>query len=170
MPRSKKPAGQAIDSRNGRQVELTSTNRDKAPAVPRGLKFQSSKQLWQTYWSDVISGLVHPSETMIVERWIRNTDRYRTLTASVDENSIYITKDESGDVVDTLVNPAFSMALKLEASIRADEAQIGYGPKNRAALGIAVVQQQMSLAEMNQRYRPQETDAELDPRLIESTG
>jgi hypothetical protein len=80
-------------------------------------------------------------------------------------------RDDDDAITKATKNPAFEMALKLETSIRADEAQIGYGPKNRAALGIAVVQQQSSLAEMNKRYgdtAPDDVEHQADPRLIEA--
>lgn len=167
MPRTKKPAGQAIDSRNGRQVEMPTQIRPSIPEMPRGLKRKGSKDLWVAYWSDVVSGLVHESETMIVERWIRNVDRYGGLMDRNDRSPIIELKNSMGEVKDYMKNPAFDMALKLEQSIRADEAQIGYGPKNRAALGLAVVQAKASLAEMNQRYGPIKDEEMVDPRLIE---
>jgi hypothetical protein len=117
----------------------------------------------------VISGFVAVSETMIVERWIRNVDRYAELMEKFDGMPVFVTKNDEGEVVDTLENPAFRVAQKLDVAIRADEAQLGYGPKNRAALGIAVVQQQSSLADLNAKYsKPPATNVEApaDPRMI----
>jgi len=165
MPRTKKPAGQAVDPRNGRTAELTTHERDSMPMLPRGLKRKGSRELWHAYWSDVISGLVHESETMIVERWIRNVDRYNGLMDRADRSPVLYMKDDEGEVVRVTKHPSFEMAMKLEVSIRADEAQIGYGPKNRAALGIAVVQQQSSLAEMNKRYGATSFEDQPDPRM-----
>lgn len=169
MPRTKKAPGQAADTRNGRQVALPGIVRDKVPAQPRGLKHPYSKALWRKYWSDVISNLVAESEIMIVERWIKNVDRYRTLIDRTDDSPTVTTYTEDGDVHMIRKNPSFDMAVKIDAMIRLDEAQIGYGPKNRAALGISVIQQAASLADMNQRYggkdgAPTESSP-VDPRL-----
>lgn len=147
MPRTKKPAGQAADTRNGRRAELVAVDRPEPPAAPRGLKRKASRDLWAAYWDDVLSGLVQPAEIALVERWIRNVDRYRVLMDAGDAEPLVL-----GSMGQLRENPAYGLALKIEASIRADEVQLGYGPKNRAALGIAVVQQRLSLDEMNARY------------------
>lgn len=169
MPRTKKAPGTAADSRNGRQVALPGIVRDKVPAQPRGLKHPYSKALWRKYWGDVISNLVAESEIMIVERWIKNVDRYRTLIDRTDDSPTVSTYTENGELHMIRKNPSFDMAVKIDAMIRLDEAQIGYGPKNRAALGISVIQQAASLAEMNKKYggNNDAPNAEpTDPRLI----
>lgn len=163
MPRSKKPAGTAANPRNGSRLELVATDQKVIPPAPRGLRRKIAKDTWESYWQDALSGLVQESERMIVERWVRNIDRYEVLMSICAA-----TPFELGSTGQTVKHPAWSIAAELERSIRADEAQIGYGPKNRAALGIAVVQQQASLAELNQRYGPQEAEAVQDPRLVES--
>lgn len=147
MPRTKKPAGQAADPRNGRRAELASVERTEPPPAPRGLRRKASRELWAAYWNDVLSGLVQESEIALVERWIRNTDRYLVLMDAGDAEPLVL-----GSMGQLREHPAYGLALKIETSIRADEAQIGYGPKNRAALGIAVVQQRLSLSDLNSRY------------------
>jgi len=120
--------------------------------------------LWTDYWSDVISGFVQQAEVALVVRWVRNVDRYQVLMAVADGSPMV-----EGSMGQMRENPAYGLALKIESSIRADEAQLGYGPKNRASLGIAVVQQRMSLADMNKRYGGGDDDGhpgeEEDPRL-----
>lgn len=161
MPRSKKPAGTAANPRNGTKFELVSV-REEAPAPPDGLQRETSLALWNAYWTDVVSGLVQESEKMIVDRWIKNIDRYEILMKVCEQ-----TPFELGSTGQTVKHPAWTIALALETSIRTDEAQLGYGPKNRAALGIAVVQQQSSLAEHNARYnsKPDIEGVPDDPRL-----
>jgi len=147
-------------------------DRPEPPAAPRGLKRKASRDLWQAYWDDVLSGLVQPAEVALVERWIRNVDRYRVLMDAADSEPLVL-----GSMGQLRENPAYGLALKIETSIRADEVQLGYGPKNRASLGIAVVQQRMSLDDMNARYggadgrehQGEEEDDE-DPRLTVIDG
>lgn len=163
MPRTKKPAGQAVDPRNGQRAELQVVQRSESPPAPAGLQQDSSVQLWNDYWTDVISGFVQQAEIALVERWVRNVDRYQVLMAVGDQSPMV-----EGSMGQLRENPAYGLALKIESSIRADEAQLGYGPKNRAALGIAVVQQRMSLADMNARYGGGDVspdEEEDDPRL-----
>lgn len=147
MPRTKKPAGQAADPRNGRRTELAAVERTEPPPAPRGLRRKASRELWAAYWNDVLSGLVQESEIALVERWIRNTDRYLVLMDAGDAEPLVL-----GSMGQLREHPAYGLALKIETSIRADEAQLGYGPKNRASLGIAVVQQRLSLNDLNSRY------------------
>lgn len=169
MPRTKKPAGQAADTRNGQRAELAVVERAEPPAPPAKLRRKASRDLWAAYWDDVLSGLVQESEIALVERWIRNVDRYRVLMDAGDAEPLVL-----GSMGQLREHPAYGLALKIEASIRADEMQLGYGPKNRAALGIAVVQQRLSLDEMNARYEggggdghdhQGDEDEEEDPRL-----
>lgn len=162
MPRTKKPAGQAADPRNGRRAELASVERGEAPLVPEGLNRPEAIDLWTHYWDDVLSGLVQESEIALVTRWVRNVNRYMVLMDVADAEPMV-----EGSMGQKRENPAYGLALKLEASIRADEAQLGYGPKNRAALGLAVVEQKKSLADLNARYgggHGREVEDE-DPRL-----
>lgn len=169
MPRTKKPAGQAADSRNGRQAAIPGIVRAEMPTLPRGLRTVRAKKLWERYWSDVISNLVAESEINIVERWIKNVDRYNRLIDTVDDNPTLALSTKDGAVVNYMKNPSFDMAVKIDAMIRLDEAQIGYGPKNRAALGISVIQQAASLAEMNKKYggkSDEPPDDEPDPRTL----
>jgi hypothetical protein len=147
MPRTKKAAGQAVDRRNGRQAELQVAEATALPPVPTGLKRDESVALWSAYWGDAIAGLVQPAEIALVERWVRNVDRYRVLMDVADAEPLV-----EGSMGQMRANPAYDLALKIEAAITRDEAQLGYGPKNRAALGIAVVQQKASLADLNDRY------------------
>ncbi|MGO1049793.1 hypothetical protein [Crossiella sp. CA198] len=170
MPRTKKPAGQAIDSRNGQRAELiVITGGDtpaKTPPAPRGMRADAMK-LWRAYWADVIAGVCQPSELWLVRRWISNFNRYQILMSAADAEPMVL-----GSMGQQRLNPAYDLALKLEASLRADEMQLGYGPKNRAGLGIAVVEQQRTLNDLNAQYGgedgrtdhiPEEADDE-DPR------
>jgi hypothetical protein len=165
MPRTKKPAGQAVDRRNGRQAELHLAEQVTIPPTPTGLKRVEAVALWAAYWGDTIAGLVQPAEIALVERWVRNVDRYRVLMDVADAEPLV-----EGSMGQMRANPAYDLALKIEAAITRDEAQLGYGPKNRASLGIAVVQQRASLADLNNRYGGgsnggHDTGEEEDPRL-----
>lgn len=174
MPRHKKAAGTAVDPRNGRKAELLPQPRTEIPPLPRGFRRKATVERWNAYWTDVISGLVNESEEYIVVRWLTNIERYEMLLDKFDTKPEYAEFNEDGSFKGLRTNPALQSAMKLEASIRADEAQLGFGPKNRAALGIAIVQQQASTAKFHEEQGKREAEAieatvtaEDDPRLDE---
>lgn len=148
MPRKKKDPGAAVDPRNGQRAHLAVVRVDPAerPAPPPKLR-ADARRLWDAYWDDALSGVVRPSELMLVRRWIANWNRYLIIMATADASPIV-----EGSMGQPTTHPGYSLALKLEASIRADEQQIGWGPKNRADLGLAVTEGQRSLADLNAKY------------------
>lgn len=173
MPRYKKAAGTAVDPRNGRKMELMPQPRAEIPPLPRGFKRHATADRWNAYWTDVISGLINESEEYIVVRWLKNCERYEMLLDKFDKKPEYAEFNEDGSFKRMVANPAMHQAMKLEASIRADEAQLGFGPKNRAALGIAIVQHQQTNAKFQEEQHQRSVGRTIaapdedDPRLDE---
>jgi phage terminase small subunit len=133
---------------------------------PPGLCDQAVQQ-WDAYWADPVSKVQTVADRNLLERWISNVDRYWRLIGEADKKPT--TRNSQG----TVANPLYAVALKVEASIKVDEAQLGVGPKNRAALGIAVLTEQRSLADMNTRYGGDVGDSDEasgDPRLTVIEG
>lgn len=162
MPRTKKPASNVVDKRNGRRTELQQVTGNRFDP-PDGLCEQALHQ-WDAYWDDQVSQVYTQADRNLLERWIGNVDRYWRLIVEADARPM--TQNSQGNVA----NPLYAVAFKIEASIKADEAQLGIGPKNRAALGIAVITEQKSLADMNAKYGgdveySDEATEEADPRL-----
>ncbi|MEV4180196.1 hypothetical protein AB0J28_01955 [Streptosporangium canum] len=169
MPRTKKPAGSTVDKRNGRKAELA--NLPGARFDPPDDLCDQALGQWDRYWDDPVSQVQTPADHDLLCRWIANVDRYWRLIREADLEPM--TTNSQGRVA----NPLYAIALKIETSVKADEAQIGIGPKNRAALGIAVVAERRSLADMNARYgggvdgsndRVEEEDPRL--RVIQGTA
>lgn len=144
MPRVKKPAGATVDKRNGRRAELARVAGERFDP-PDGLCEQALTQ-WDRYWDDPVSQVQTAADRDLLCRWIANVNRYWRLIGAADAQPV--TRNSQGEVA----NPLYAVALKVEASVKADEAQLGIGPKNRAALGIAVISERKSLAEMNAAY------------------
>ena len=185
MPRTQKPAGRAVDPRNGRRADLT-VNKPKVERFdpPDGL-LESSLEQWDAYWEDPVATVQTGVDKALLLRWITNLDRYSRLIEAADLEPLK--RNSQGESA----NPLYAVAFKIEASLKADEAQLGIGPLNRSKLGIAVVTERRSLADMNSRYggegpanegagkargrtqaRGQESDAgHADPRLrvVDST-
>ena len=162
MPRTKKPAGSTVDKRNGRQAELTRVAGERFDP-PDDLCEIAATQ-WDSYWSDPVSSVQTKADRALLLRWIKNVDRYCRLIEAADGEPL--TSNSQGQVA----NPLYAIALKVEASVKADEAQLGIGPKNRSALGIAVISEKRSLADLNRSYGGagddhRDSPTEDDPRL-----
>lgn len=168
MPRTKKPAGTAVDSRNGRRADLV---------VVTGARFEPPDGLcdeamdaWHAYWDDGVSQVQTPVDRAVLLRWVTEMDRYTRLMAEADREPVV--RGSQGQPVE---NPMYGTAYKALAAVQACEKQMGMGALNRSALGIAVITERRSLADMNSRYggrddgeRPIEAVVRPDPRVIEA--
>jgi len=159
LPRTKKAPGTAVDRRNGTRADLGFVAGQRFDP-PEGLSEVAVRQ-WDAYWDDPVSRVHTVTDRGLLTRWISNVDRYWRLIGEADGEPM--TSNSQGRVA----NPLYAVALKIEASVKSDEAQLGIGPKNRASLGIAVISERRSLADMNARYVAPEvtTGADTDPRL-----
>lgn len=168
MPRHKKPAGTAVDPRNGARATLTATERP-AGAVerfdPPADLSRAARDAWDDFWNDRPSLLLTPSARVVLLRWIDALDRYVTNLARAD--AVPVTQGSTGQPI---ISPYYKIAEQAKATMDACEKQLGIGSLNASALGLAAIQERKSLAELNARYsgapeRPAET-AEDDPRLM----
>lgn len=125
-----------------------------APPIPRGL-CEQAQNAWTAYWTNTVSGVMRPEDTTVAQRWIANLNRYLTLIAVADREPLVV-----GSTGQPRANPAYDLALKLEASIRADEAQLGIGPLNRLKLGVALSETAKTLNDLNNEA----TNVTTDPR------
>lgn len=167
MPR--KPPGTAIDPRNGRRAELVAVPAIERPKPPERLSPQARDQ-WDAYWDDAVSGVLTPADQGLVVRWITETDRYLRLIATADLEPTV--RGSQGQPVE---NPRYATAYRAMAIVQACEKQLGVGPLNRSALGIAVITERKSLADMNAHYGGTNDDRpslqlvdEPDPRQLEA--
>lgn len=167
MPRTKKPAGTAIDSRNGRRAELAVVPGGRIEP-PDGL-LEESLAVWDSYWQDTASGIQTPADRGVLLRWIREYDRYLRLIAEADASPL-----SQGSKGQDVASPLYALAERALAAAERAEKQIGVGALNRSNLGIAVIAERKSLADMNARYGGGHVDGHhleaaprQDPRVIE---
>lgn len=125
----------------------------RVPEIPAGL-CTGAEAAWSTYWDDALSGAVRDPDATIVVRWVKNLDRYHRLMSEADREPMVV-----GSTGQPKTNPIYDLALKIEASIKADEQQLGMGPLNRLRLGVALSESAKSLGELNAEA---EGDAEDD--------
>jgi hypothetical protein len=115
----------------------------KAPPMPSGL-CQQAQDAWRAFWTDHVSGIMRPPDSTVAIRWARNTDRYLRLIAEADREPL-VTGSQGQD----RPNPLYDLAFKVEASIKADEAQLGIGALNRLRLGAQLSEAAKTLADLN---------------------
>lgn len=169
MPRTKSPAGTAVDRRNGRRADLVPVAGARFD-VPAGL-CDAANEAWSAYWDDTVATVMTPVDRAVLVRWIREMDRYLRLSAEADlEPSV---RGSQGQPVE---NPLYGTAYKALAAVQACEKQMGMGALNRSALGIAVITERKSLQDMNAKYggadgdsnRPAIVAEVIDPRTLEA--
>jgi P27 family predicted phage terminase small subunit len=170
MPRTKKPAGAAVDRRNGRRADLTVTAGGRLDPPP-GLS-EPALQVWNAYWDDAVATVQTPVDRGVLTRWVSEYDRYLRAVAEADKQPLV--EGSTGQMVE---NPLYKIAYRaLEAAERC-ERQLGVGPLYRSNLGIAVISERKSLQEMNATYGggdgghdPATPVIDQDPRVVEPRG
>lgn len=168
VPRTKKPAGTAVRPYNGRRAELLEVKGGRLDP-PVGLS-ELALAVWDAYWNDTVSSVQSAVDVGLLARWITEYDRYLRAVAEADATPIV-----TGSTGQQVENPLYKIAYRaLEAAERC-ERQMGVGALNRSNLGIAVISERKSLADMNARYGGGRADSSaveapqsrFDPRVIE---
>ena len=166
MPRPKKPAGMAVDARNGARLSLVTpaaapTTVQGVPKAPAGLGLDELKQ-WDAYWTSPQAQLLLETEHVIVGRYIDALARYRRATELADANPV--TRGSQGQDVES---PYYSIAERALKTAERCEAQLGVGPLHRMKLGVQVGEASRSLADLNAALMGGEVDDDGDdPRAI----
>lgn len=175
MPRTKKAAGTTVDRRNGRRAELSAVTGGRfdipEELLPDAELLPEAQAAWDAYWDDVVATAATPVDRAVLVRWITNYDRYLRLVAEADREPA-----TAGSTGQAIANPLYKIAYQALSVVDACEKQMGVGALNRSNLGVAVITEKRSLADMNARYGG-ETDgdgdgaaveARPDPRVIEA--
>lgn len=163
MPRPKKLPGQAVDKRNGERATLTAVPLARF-ALPRrsdGLEYDlRTRRMWKALFDDAaLSSVLSPVDRELVIRWAQAVDDYIKALASARANPI-----STGSMGQEVESPHFKIAAQAMGVVEKCEAQIGIGALNRARLGIAILAEQASLADLAARFDGGGGD-EPDPRL-----
>ena len=149
MPRPKKPAGTAADSRNGRR-ELA-LGRHSPGAVeqfdPPNPVCDEAMEAWEQFWSDRQAALLTPSSRVVLIRWVEALDRYLRSTAAADLLPLV-----EGSTGQSVVNPMYKISEQALKTVEACERQLGIGGLHAANLGLAAISERKSLADMNAQY------------------
>jgi P27 family predicted phage terminase small subunit len=167
VPRAKKPAGTAVDRRNGERAAF-------APAVPLsrfslprrsdGEKYDlRTQRMWKALFDDLsLSSVLIPADRELVVRWAQSVDDWIKALESARETPI-----GKGSMGQDVASPYYSIAGHAMTVIVECERQLGIGALNRARLGIAVLAERAaSLADLSSRFPGDGGGgSERDPRL-----
>lgn len=167
MPRTKKPAGTAVDRRNGRRAEVAGVRTVLVPDIDRAAFLPASLEQWDAYWADPVAASQTPADLMMVRTWIEAYDDYRRKRAMADKEPLVL-----GSQGQQVANPMYQIANQALAFALQCAKQLGIGAKNRADLGMAIGAEAQTLAAVNDRYRStavRRDDDDDDPRLIQDT-
>ena len=164
MPRTKKPAGTAVDPRNGRRVELPSGTAAAVPEIDRASFLSTSLAVWDAYWLDAAASTQTPADLMWALMWLENLDDYWRKKQLADKQPVV-----KGSMGQSVANPLYAVAnSSLQAAERAAR-QLGVGAKNRADLGIVLLAERATLDKINIRYvaggAGDDGDDDDDPRV-----
>ena len=165
MPRAKKPAGTAVDRRNGERASVGAGVPLKRFALPRrsdGLKYDlRTQRMWKALFDDqALSSVLLPVDRELVIRWAQAVDDW--IKALESARAAPIAKGSMGQEV---ASPHFAVAGQAMGVIVECERQIGVGVLNRARLGIAILAERASLADLASRFDGGGGGDEPDPRL-----
>ena len=148
MPRTKKPAGQAVDRRNGRRAELVVSDagqlqRFELPSR-RPAWLPDSRAAWDGAWSDPISQAWTAADRPLLLRWIDAVDRATRSLRRGDRKPVVV--GGNGQITE---HPSYGTAHRSIAVAEKCEAQLGFGALNREKLGFTIAAARKSLEELN---------------------
>lgn len=162
MARTRKPAGSTVDTRNGARAALSAVvgqRFDLPPDLAAGLLPQTLAA-WEAYWDDPVSQVRTAADRPVLLAWVEALDRWTRLSRAADDQPLVETSQG------VTRNPLYAVAEGVWKVVESLQAQLGLGPKNRVALGIAVLAESRSLHDLNVRYEtPASTQQAVDPRL-----
>lgn len=148
MPRAPKPAGTAVDPRNGARITLPSVplKRFVLPKRSDGLKYDvRTTRMWKSLWDDArLSAALSPVDRELVIRWAESVDDWIKATGKGRLEPV-----TEGSMGQEVASPHFTIAAQALAVAERCEAQIGIGALNRARLGIALLTEARSLQDLS---------------------
>jgi hypothetical protein len=162
MPRTKKAAGTAVDTRNGRRTEIaaSSLKRFALPVRKEGRAWVPEvRKAWTALWADPVATALTPVDRPVLLRWAEALDRAAWALGEADADPVM--PGHAGQPVESPYYGIADKALRVAAQC---EAQLGVGALNRARLGIALISERLSLADLNERIMNSGGDDDDDPR------
>jgi hypothetical protein len=163
MPRTKKPAGTAVDRRNGRQAVLDGSGPLAKFSLPRRADGRPldvrTRRMVAALRADPVSQALSAVDREIVIRWALSVDDWIKALARAHAEPL-----STGSMGQEVPSPWWGIAKQALDVAVAMEQQMGIGALNRARLGLTIGKAQMTLEELNAMHEEGDDD-EYDPRL-----
>lgn len=151
-----KAPGTAINPVRGQRAVLTTGGARFDP--PAHIESPEALSCWDQYWADPVSSIITEADHQLLRRWIDMVERYY---AALNQADAEPTVGSMGQYA----NPMYKIAAGMEVAIARMEARLGIGPKNRAALGIQIIEANNAATNVASRpVRASATAAVVDPR------
>jgi hypothetical protein len=135
MPRTKKPAGTAVDARNGRRADPLALGPITVLELPRPREAYHPRALeaWDGFWSQGVAAAVTSADKMVAWTWIDAFDDSLRKQELADKNPIV-----EGSQGQPTANPLYAVAAQRLSVALQCARQLGIGGRNRADLGVAL--------------------------------
>jgi len=158
MPRTKKPAGQAVDRRNGRRLEEISapTIEPRLPR-PRHTFMPAALDAWDGFWTQEVAATVTEADLMIAWSWIEAYDDSLLKRSIADQEPLV-----TGSMGQQVANPLYQVASSQMGIALQCAKQLGIGPRNRADLGLALYSGRKAAAEAAAAIQEVDDDDDAD--------
>lgn len=141
----------AVDRRNGQKLALPAVAlaRFSLPRRADGQKWDlRTQRMWRALWDDErLASALSPVDRELLLRWAEAVDDAVKARARAWESPI-----STGSMKQEVESPFFGIAAKALATAEKCEAQIGVGALNRARLGIAILAEARSLADLSAAF------------------
>jgi P27 family predicted phage terminase small subunit len=132
----------------------------EVPEPPEGL-LESTLEAWRTYWRSDVAQAATEEGMPTIRRLFELYDQRDRAMAIVRQTLVV-----RGSKDQLRLNPVADLVTKLETIILRLETELGLTPMSRARLGIATGQAQLTLEEINAKFREgQKPRRRKDPRL-----
>jgi P27 family predicted phage terminase small subunit len=132
----------------------------EVPEPPEGL-LESTQEAWRTYWRSDVARAATDEGLPTIRRLFELYDQ-RDRAMEIVRQTLVV----RGSKDQLRLNPVADLVTKLETIILRLETELGLTPMSRARLGIATGQAQLTLEEINERFREgQKPRRRKDPRL-----
>jgi hypothetical protein len=145
-------------------VRMGEASERTVPAAPRGL-LKAQREWWDAFWQHRISAVADPPAQPLVRRLVRYYDLLDRYLEKVRGEPFV-----EGSQGQPRINPLHAEIRALEQSIRGLEKDLAITPYERTRLGVAQIDEQKSLADLNAALTGDDSDrdGESDPRVVDA--
>src|SRR5690348_10513351 len=103
MPRTAKPAGTAVDARNGRRLEVPGVRLERFELPRRRPPWlAATREAWDIAWEDPVAGLWTPADGPLLLRWADAIDRALRCARRADRKPVVL-----GSVGQVVEHPSY---------------------------------------------------------------